>query len=572
MKRITDHIPDGCLLKERAAAELSDAVFMDVSGRQTSSPPHVLAPRLFKYQGKWMKMVDPATGIPVFSIETQRAVLRVIELAAGGFLSDPSGVNLHYVSASGVERVARGTSIVETVNRQLERAARPTGSGPYLMERLMALAIWIWNLNAAVRHRGVPHPGITDIEAIADLKHAAAAANPALPDPCPGRVSRLAAAWSFETEATLAWDHGDSLYGALLDKEGYKRMSGQAGIIEVCRFLDDCLRGKPCGAAGTSAALPALPIINAGACGPTALPAAAMAAPLPRALSAGAGAGMPAGLTAWTARTQAAAAGSDAAAHPPIAAQPVFATMPSAGLSAYALPPPERSAVSMPEAASAGPRTPAAAAVRARQPAFVQRQRRAGPQEPTSPVTTPEEAELSAEQLTRRSVIRLQTRAALPRRRGSATGSEESVGEPPLVVDALDPSPGRHAALHDFCMCIPYGALLLAGGFVSLLRGGGATGAALCLFGCVHTLLAVLSLRAWKRGASSAPYTALSTAGAGFLAWRVFGRVAQGSSRLLDRPLLALAASLAAFTAYNLAAGGNPPKRAKAEDAAPPPA
>ncbi|KAK9842289.1 hypothetical protein WJX81_004807 [Elliptochloris bilobata] len=77
----------------------------------------------------------------------------------------------------------------------------------------------------------------------------------------------------------MAWDHVDSLYGALLDKEGYKRMSGQAGIME------------------------------------------------------------------------AGAAGSDAAAHPPIMAQPVFATMPSAGLGAYALPPPERSAVSMPEAA-----------------------------------------------------------------------------------------------------------------------------------------------------------------------------------------------------------------------------
>ncbi|KAK9842209.1 hypothetical protein WJX81_000650 [Elliptochloris bilobata] len=186
MKRITDHIPDGCLLKGRAAAELSDAFFVDVSGRKTISPPHVLVPRLFKYQGRWMKMVDPATGIPVFSIETQRAVLRVIGLAAGGFLSDPSGVDLHYVSASGVERVPRGTSIVETVNRQLERAARPTGSGPDLMERLMALAIWIWNLNAAVRHRGVPHPGMTDMEAIDNLKHAAAAANPALPDPCTG--------------------------------------------------------------------------------------------------------------------------------------------------------------------------------------------------------------------------------------------------------------------------------------------------------------------------------------------------------------------------------------------------
>ncbi|KAK9843402.1 hypothetical protein WJX81_000599 [Elliptochloris bilobata] len=342
MKRITYHIPDG-------ACGRGDERFVDVSGRKTISPPHVLAPRLYKYQGKWMKVVDPATGIPVFSIETQRAVLRVIGLAAGGFPSDPSGVNLHYVSASGVERVARGTSIVETVNRQ-----------------------------AAVRHRGVPHPGMTNIEAIDDLKHTAAAANPALPDPCPGfnldsspvvelffranlhlslagDLEQASAAFGggvdFETEATLAWDHVDSLYGALLDKEGSKRMSGQAGVMEVCRFLDDCLRGKPCGAAGTSAALPALPIFNAGAHGPTALPAAAMAAPQPRALSAGAGAGMPAGLTAWTARTQAGAAGSDAAAHPPIMAQPVFATMPSAGLGAYAQPPPERSAVSMPEAA-----------------------------------------------------------------------------------------------------------------------------------------------------------------------------------------------------------------------------
>ena len=86
-------------------------------------------------------------------------------------------------------------------------------------------------------------------------------------------------------------------------------------------------------------------------------------------------------------------------------------------------------------------------------------------------------------------------------------------GEPDIsgmTLDALEPPAGRHAALHDFCMCIPYGALLLAGGLVSLGTGGGSAGAALCLFGCAHSLLAVLSLRAWKRGASSAPYTALS--------------------------------------------------------------
>ena len=48
------------------------------------------------------------------------------------------------------------------------------------------------------------------------------------------------------------------------------------------------------------------------------------------------------------------------------------------------------------------------------------------------------------------------------------------------------------------------------------------------------------------------------------MAWRVYARIAQGTPRFLDRPLLALAAALTAFLAYNLAAGGNPPKRPKA--------
>jgi hypothetical protein len=99
------------------------------------------------------------------------------------------------------------------------------------------------------------------------------------------------------------------------------------------------------------------------------------------------------------------------------------------------------------------------------------------------------------------------------------TGSQAAgAAEPALedmAADVREHGHGRHAALHDFCMCIPYGALLLAGGAASLLTGGSTAGAALCLFGAVHELLAALSLRAWKRGASSAPYTLLS-AGASF--------------------------------------------------------
>lgn len=99
-------------------------------------------------------------------------------------------------------------------------------------------------------------------------------------------------------------------------------------------------------------------------------------------------------------------------------------------------------------------------------------------------------------------------------------------------MDRPEPGSGRHAVLHDFCMCIPYGAVLLAAGLAMLATGGGAAGGALCLFGGVHTLLAMASLRAWKRGATSAPFTALS---AGALA-PVVGTTAVVSFHGLAKP------------------------------------
>ena len=79
----------------------------------------------------------------------------------------------------------------------------------------------------------------------------------------------------------------------------------------------------------------------------------------------------------------------------------------------------------------------------------------------------------------------------------AAGAAEPALGD--MAADVSEQGQGRHAALHDFCMCFPYGALLLAGGTASLLTGGSTAGAALCLFGAAHALLAALSLRAWKR-------------------------------------------------------------------------
>lgn len=45
---------------------------------------------------------------------------------------------------------------------------------------------------------------------------------------------------------------------------------------------------------------------------------------------------------------------------------------------------------------------------------------------------------------------------------------------------------GRHAFLHDFCMCIPYGALLLAGGLVAKLFGWGQPAVVMAVIGALQ--------------------------------------------------------------------------------------
>lgn len=78
--------------------------------------------------------------------------------------------------------------------------------------------------------------------------------------------------------------------------------------------------------------------------------------------------------------------------------------------------------------------------------------------------------------------------------------------------EAAAHSNGRHAFLHDFCMAIPYGALLLAGGLAAKLAGWGQPAAVMAVVGALQVLLANLSLKAWRSG-KSAVATTLTEAG-----------------------------------------------------------
>lgn len=67
--------------------------------------------------------------------------------------------------------------------------------------------------------------------------------------------------------------------------------------------------------------------------------------------------------------------------------------------------------------------------------------------------------------------------------------------------------------MHDFCMTIPYGAITAAAGLVSLLFGARTLGVQVAAAGLAVCIASVMSLRTWKAGGSSQPYTLLSGGG-----------------------------------------------------------
>ncbi|KAI8469018.1 MAG: hypothetical protein J3K34DRAFT_470342 [Monoraphidium minutum] len=145
--------------------------------------------------------------------------------------------------------------------------------------------------------------------------------------------------------------------------------------------------------------------------------------------------------------------------------------------------------------------------------------------------------------------------------------SQRAQGSRGVAVKASPGGGGRHAVLHDFCMTLPYGALAAAGGLASLLLGAQAAGWQVAGAGAAVLLASALSLKAWRAGGSSLPYTLVSGAAAGWVAFSMWQRFSAGLSPLVSGAMLALSGAAAAFCLYNAAAGGNPPPSAKKEAA-----
>ncbi|GMH44083.1 hypothetical protein BSKO_12017 [Bryopsis sp. KO-2023] len=122
-------------------------------------------------------------------------------------------------------------------------------------------------------------------------------------------------------------------------------------------------------------------------------------------------------------------------------------------------------------------------------------------------------------------------------------------------------SGSSHAALHDFCMGIPFGGAMTVAGLVSSFLCKASSGLPITAMGAAIVVSSILSLKAWKKGASSMPFTVLSTglaAGIASLTWPTYK---SATSKIFPLGILVVCGAMLAFLVYNLVAGGNPPSK-----------
>lgn len=158
--------------------------------------------------------------------------------------------------------------------------------------------------------------------------------------------------------------------------------------------------------------------------------------------------------------------------------------------------------------------------------------------------------------------------------------------------------------LHDFCMCIPYGIFVAAGGLISLLFGCGQPGLIVTAAGVAQIFLANVSLKRWRSGKGSTLYTLVeaglcfetlwrwrlqkrnrgtkiknnvvslfftnllsfsNTGIASAVAYYSWQSYQAGIRRLATGSLFGLSVAAALFFVYNIIAGGNPPRKEEGE-------
>ncbi|XP_024528688.1 protein FATTY ACID EXPORT 3, chloroplastic [Selaginella moellendorffii] len=120
----------------------------------------------------------------------------------------------------------------------------------------------------------------------------------------------------------------------------------------------------------------------------------------------------------------------------------------------------------------------------------------------------------------------------------------------------------KAAKIHDFCLGIPYGSILLGGGILWFLLTGSTAALRFGVFlGAVVLALSITSLKVWKRGGSSASYIFGQGAIASLLVIRELRRFSEVRLFFPHAVMALLSAAMLAFYTYVYVSGGNPPPK-----------
>eukprot|EP00271_Cylindrocystis_brebissonii_P014470 TRINITY_DN35817_c0_g1_i1.p1 TRINITY_DN35817_c0_g1~~TRINITY_DN35817_c0_g1_i1.p1 ORF type:complete len:241 (-),score=25.70 TRINITY_DN35817_c0_g1_i1:798-1520(-) len=130
----------------------------------------------------------------------------------------------------------------------------------------------------------------------------------------------------------------------------------------------------------------------------------------------------------------------------------------------------------------------------------------------------------------------------------------------PEVAEAL---PKKTARLHDFCLGIPYGAFLIAGGLLTFFRGPRQVALQTSALGALLLAASVRSLTEWKREQKTLVYIGSQAVLSLAIAVLEANRYAQGARAFPTIIMLALSSAMFAFFLYVILAGGPPRKKAK---------
>lgn len=137
-------------------------------------------------------------------------------------------------------------------------------------------------------------------------------------------------------------------------------------------------------------------------------------------------------------------------------------------------------------------------------------------------------------------------------------------GETEPVEEPIVTQQTRAAKIHDFCLGIPFGGLVLCGGLVGFVFSRNpATLITGLFFGGPLLALSTLSLKVWRKGKSSLPFMLGQAVLAAVLIRKNFQTYSLTQKLFPAGFYAAISAAMLCFYTYVVISGGNPPPKKK---------